>query len=645
MNDSPDMRDIVEHGTNGAASRDTVSAAGLAAVREATREIVRVVQMTAAQAVDAVSFASIARSLVPELAQVYEQRDVMGRELHALRDRIADLEARAAAHAAERVMFESRVATERQKAELHAQELDRCKDELTQVKIQEQRLRVEVDAATIRAQADREETMRLTREILQAEEDARCGAVGELESVREALATEQRRVSSMSQELARAVERATESEAELLRMRQQREAGENGPVPVEIERMRAIMVETERELLAAKGAHEQARKQIDKLSSDHNEVVMKHAQAVARLTEATEREARLRLQIASLEEQVRAHEEAAAHEATPVQEAPAPTMLLEVKPLVTFVPTPVVEPDAPEPIGDEEPPTVSPIVASDPAEEPISTFSPKFASSDPVEEEVLAPVADDVEPEPAVVPDAEPAEPSYEPEPVAPQVAGGPKVGIIDATEGWEAPVGVEAHALPARPEVCDRVNELTPDCCVVNIAAPGAVEAAVALRAAKIATPLWCCVADGDRALSLGRFEVIARPIDPQSVHAQLAPLAPQGAKVIMVGSDGAALIPLREGLLQGGMLVRTAWNLKQASDLAAGANVVILDLASESAAAGKFIVDLAARENAPLIVLIPGLEKHQKDFVSGLAPVVAEAATGARTDVVQAASAATAG
>ncbi len=599
--------------------------------------------MTAAQAVDAVSFASIARSLVPELAQVYEQRDVMRRELDAVRVRIADFEARGVSHAAERATFEARLASERQKAELHAQELERCKDELTQVKLQEQRLRVEVDAATIRAQADREETMRLTREILQAEEDARCGAVGELESVREALATEQRRVATMSQELARAVERATESEADLLRMRQQREAGESGPVPVEIERMRAIMVETERELLAAKTAQQQVQKQIEKLSSDHNEVVMKHAQAVARLAESAERESRLRMQVASLEEQVRAHEEVAAHEA-PVQESPSRPAPSELKPLGTFVPTPMVEPEVVAPIVEEDLSAFSPIVASEPAEEPVSTFSPRFASSDPVEKDVLAPVANDVEPEPAVAADVEPAEPPYEPKPVAPQVTGGRKVGIIDASEGWEAP-GVEAHGLPTGPEVCDRVRELAPDCCIVNLAAPGALEAAAAMRAAKIATPLWSCVVDGDRALSLGRFEVVARPIDPQSVHAQLAPLASQGSKVIMVGSDGAALIPLREGLLHGGMLVRTAWNLKQATELANGAQVVILDLASESAAAGKFIVDLAARENAPLIVLIPGLEKHQKDFTTALAPVVAESPTGERMDVVQAASAAIAG
>jgi hypothetical protein len=106
------------------------------------------------------------------------------------------------------------------------------------------------------------------------------------------------------------------------------------------------------------------------------------------------------------------------------------------------------------------------------------------------------------------------------------------------------------------------------------------------------------------------------------------------------MVGSDGSALMPVREGLLQGGMSVRTAWNVTQARQLATGANVVIVDVASESAAVAQFVVELAAREPAPLIVLIPGLPQHQKAFVDELAAVAVASGTSERGELLQTAA-----
>jgi hypothetical protein len=65
-------------------------------------------------------------------------------------------------------------------------------------------------------------------------------------------------------------------------------------------------------------------------------------------------------------------------------------------------------------------------------------------------------------------------------------------------------------------------------------------------------------------------RFDVVTRPIDPESAGRQLAALASPGANVIMAGCESATQIPLRQSLSQAGLSVRTAWDRKQAVDLA---------------------------------------------------------------------------
>src|SRR5262249_9104664 len=160
----------------------------------------------------------------------------------------------------------------------------------------------------------------------------------------------------------------------------------------------------------------------------------------------------------------------------------------------------------------------------------------------------------------------------------------------------WESPDGIEAHVAPLGPEAADRVRETSPAVCVVNLAAPGALAAAVGLRTAGVATRLWACAIAADAAdgLMLGAFDVVERPVDSERAGTRLAPLVNPGANVIMVGSESASLIPLRQGLLQAGMSVRTAWNRDQAVALADAVrpDLVVVDVAADAARAAELLV-----------------------------------------------------
>src|SRR5262249_36212753 len=150
------------------------------------------------------------------------------------------------------------------------------------------------------------------------------------------------------------------------------------------------------------------------------------------------------------------------------------------------------------------------------------------------------------------------------------------------------------------------------PDACLVNLAAPGALGAAAALRTAGVTVPFWgyATAPGGGAAVSLGAIDVIARPIDPERVARPLAVRVPPGSSAIAVGSDGGTLIALRQSLAQAGISIRTAWNLAQASELAASVrpHVVVVDLAAEPPGIAEFLVGLARDASTPVVVVVPG-------------------------------------
>ena len=679
--------------------------AALATVRDVTAELLRLVRTTATQATDGWTLASVARSISPTLERMFAEQDALAKQADDLRARLNEVEieltARQSSWRAERTALETDVAREHEQVLALTEEAKRRTNEIDLLAARERRLREQMETVAARANADREETLKLAREMVQSAEEARFAVVEEMETLRSALAAEQARLVEIQHERTRATQGAAERDAELARAHQiveQLEAS-RASASAELARARTTLMNTENELLSSQHEYQLAQVQIEKLCGAHDDMIEDRAHLVARLHDAKEREARLRLRIAGLEQRIqeaRGGEVPAAPEpagdvdsaasalATELSRAEERTRALErelaaakaagsaaatriadlqaqaraadvartaaaaevealrsrldvatLPSIVPATPPPPAAPaiEQPDPIwasSEAVVPEVDQIVPDDePAEllaaaEEIPVPDEETVAEEVVATEILAAEdepADEVDfDEPPVetfspTPDADPAP---EPAPTARALT------ILDAAEPWQT-TEPQASFVPLGPEAGERASEITADVCVVNLATPGVLATAAILRAAGLAVPFWACAiaADGDRAWSLGPFDVVVRPIDPEAVRRQLAPLAPAGGNVIMVGSESATQIPLRQGLLQAGMSVRTAWDRKQAGDLADAVqpDVVIVDLASEAAGGASLIIDLAARARPPLIVVVPGSTQQIEALESALA------------------------
>ena len=683
------------------ASDDDVATMALTTVREVTNELVRLIRDTAAQATDGWSIASVVRPLVPEIEQAFEDRAALDAEVRKLRTilagtdtRLRDLEAQLAARQsgwnAERLALETEAAREREQARTHAEELVRLRAEFDLMTARERRVREQMEASSARAHADREETLRLAREMVQAAEEARLAIVNEVDRLRSSLANEHATLVEIQHERSQATQGAAALEGELVRARQmleQLEASRAGTAG-ELSLTRASLVHTEGELLAAQHEYQLAQVQLNKLCSAHDDLVEDRAQLAARLHDAKERDARLRLHITNLEQRIQTARDVtpAATASTPVTPhqstaevatsplalelsraeerarglenelakakatASAATTRVETLQAETRAAEQARLATAAEALALRASVAALERAARDAVENAVAPPAPAAAPipQDDVEAVDLAPVTEEsieTQPEPietSLCADDMPlvTEPiADEPLAIAPDLTTGTVV-VFDADDSWDAPCGVTTHHMPLGPEACDRVRELDPACGVVNLAAPGALATVVALRIAKITTPLWGCAIGASGGVTLGRFDVIARPVDAEAVRTQLEGRVPAGANVITVGSDSSTLIPLRQGLLQGGMSVRTAWNRQQAADLAASVHpdVVILDLASDTAGLADFVVELTRCATPPLVVLVPATPQHLDDFGAALAQC-GDGTPLARTDLVEAA------
>ncbi len=714
------------------AASDDVAAVALGRVRDVTSELVRLVRAAAAQAVDGWSLVSVVRPLLPDLERIFEERDTLEQEVQLLRTDVADaderireletqLAARETGWSAERAVLETDVGRERDQVQVLTEDLARRRAEAELLATRERRVREQMEAVAARAHADREETLRLARDMVQSAEDARLAVVDEMDSLRAALAAEQASLVEVQQERAMVSQDVAVREAELARARQMIEQLEASRVNAngELARARAKLVETESELLAAQHEYQLAQVQIDKLCSAQDDMVEDRAQLVARLHEAKEREARLRLRITGLEQRIQAVHEgkaapspeaaadialdatasglalelsrteerarvlegelvkakaaasAAALRVDALQEQTrtaeqariaAETELRSVRSIAEdharaneVVETTVVAADVPpiaaveaaEPIafveessagdeaddgllGDEHAETTedaADLAAASPADDPIVAEEPPAEACTPVELEPLVAVEETIEPTPVVDVDEPPvteqaSEPASAEPAVDPSPAVAAAVAVIDASDAWPSDDAVTAHVLTLAEANPDLLRELAPACCIVNLAEPGAIEAVAAVRAGNVATPFFACVAGDTQAIALGRFDVVTRPVDPERVRTRLEALAPQGASVIMVGSESGILIPLRQGVQQAGMSVKTAWNRSQAIQLAdtVRPDVVIVDVASETTETAALLYDLARRDRAPRLVLVVGTPAHQEELRAAL-------------------------
>src|SRR3989442_364742 len=217
-----------------------------------------------------------------------------------------------------------------------------------------------------------------------------------------------------------------------------------------------------------------------------------------------------------------------------------------------------------------------------------------------------------------LAPSESPPAPAAPPTPAAPprpRVHGARRlVVVLDVDPVWEGAVidGTEVTVVKPGSDVFARFVGVTPTRLVVNLAAPGALAAMGALRAAGVSGRFWGCLASpaSDKALPLGMIEPATRPLDPDAVLLVLGGYATRGTRVVTAGADGDVLMSLRHALTRQGLSVSMAWDAKQAVDLfeAVRPEVVVLDLELPPRHGYELVVRLAGSSPVPSAVLVYG-------------------------------------
>src|SRR6266852_1089989 len=245
------------------------------------------------------------------------------------------------------------------------------------------------------------------------------------------------------------------------------------------------------------------------------------------------------------------------------------------------------------------------------------------AAGEPQAETERGPLAAEVEAEDApaaaeLTPIENPPAPAAPPTPAAsprPRVHGACRlVVVLDVDPVWEGAVidGTEVTVVKPGSDLLARFVGVTPTRLIVNLAAPGALAAMGALRAAGVSGRFWGCLASpaSDKALPLGMIESATRPLDPDAVLPVLGSYAPRGTRIVTAGADGDTLMSLRHALTRQGLSVSMAWDAKQAVDLfeAVRPEVVVLDLELPPRHGYELVVRLAGSSPVPSAVLVYG-------------------------------------
>lgn len=224
-------------------------------------------------------------------------------------------------------------------------------------------------------------------------------------------------------------------------------------------------------------------------------------------------------------------------------------------------------------------------------------------------------------------PAPEPAKPAAAPAASAPapgRARTAAAVVVRDVERDWAAD-GASATVLdPSETDLVARVAASAPVCVLANLAAPGALAALGALRAADPTLALRGCIGSADgRVLMLGSIEVATHPLDPPRIVAALAPHAARGTKVLTAGTHADDFMALRQALLQAGMVVSMVWDAKQADDLLEMVRpaIVIVDLAMPRRDGYALLARLATLAPVPTICLIADDAAAADAFAASLA------------------------
>ncbi|MCW5888955.1 MAG: GAF domain-containing protein [bacterium] len=217
---------------------------------------------------------------------------------------------------------------------------------------------------------------------------------------------------------------------------------------------------------------------------------------------------------------------------------------------------------------------------------------------------------DDAEPDDAViaiaVTDAVAQTPKVEP--------GKTAVVVLDVQEAWADATLAEHQVIVLPPDggAGEHIAAVEPERVIVNLAAPGALQAMMALRAAGCSARFWGCIADprAGHGLALGPVEPAVAPLDPDAVIETLGLYAGQGGRVVTTGADVDALMSLRQALSRRRVSVSMAWDGKQAAELLSVVKplAVVVDLDLPRRDGYSVIAALGAIEPIPYAVVVGG-------------------------------------
>lgn len=186
-------------------------------------------------------------------------------------------------------------------------------------------------------------------------------------------------------------------------------------------------------------------------------------------------------------------------------------------------------------------------------------------------------------------------------------------VAVLDEEGAWSdvAVAQPQTMILALNEDPVARLASDQPRVAVVNLAATGALQILVAIRALGTRTRLlgYLAKTGSDGVLPLAAVEPAARPLDPDAIVATLASRMPAHARVVTFGADVDAMLSLRQALARQGAAVSLAWDAKQATDLLdmlhPHAVVADLEMARDACIV---LARVAACQPVPLVVLIEG-------------------------------------
>lgn len=187
-------------------------------------------------------------------------------------------------------------------------------------------------------------------------------------------------------------------------------------------------------------------------------------------------------------------------------------------------------------------------------------------------------------------------------------------VVVLDVQQAWAGAALAEHQVVVLTPDggAGEHIAALEPERVIVNLAAPGALQAMMALRAAGCSARFWGCIADArlGHGLALGPVEPAVAPLDPDAVIETLGLYAGQGGRVVTTGADVDALMSLRQALSRRRVSVSMAWDGKQASELLSVVKplAVVVDLDLPRRDGYAVIAGLGAVDPIPYAVVVGG-------------------------------------